>query len=112
MGDPCELQQFRAGGFAIPEEVDCEVWCIAFVGNSKCWPRDAAIGGFPCRIAVKLSCLCASSACFLKDAGLANADSRERQLHLARFAQERVQRDVLELSEDSEDGSYSESDIL
>eukprot|EP00931_Biecheleriopsis_adriatica_P009106 TRINITY_DN110212_c0_g1_i1.p1 TRINITY_DN110212_c0_g1~~TRINITY_DN110212_c0_g1_i1.p1 ORF type:complete len:300 (-),score=65.13 TRINITY_DN110212_c0_g1_i1:38-937(-) len=111
-GNPCELQQFRAGGFSIPEEVDCEIWCIAFVGNSKCWPRNAAVGGSPSRIGVKLNCLCTSSARFLDDAGLANADSRERQVHLASCAQKMVQRGVLELSEDSEDESYSESDEL
>jgi len=97
-GNPCELQQFRAGGFSLPCEVDCDVWCISFVGNSQCWPRNSMVGGSPCKIHVKLTQLCSSSAAFLFKAGLAKADGRDRALFLATASQRQVQGDVSDLA--------------
>merc|ERR550525_2283768 len=42
--DPMKVQIFRAGGFAICTNVDCEIWCMAFGGNAVCWPPKAPIG--------------------------------------------------------------------
>merc|ERR1719433_236679 len=60
-GDATQLQTFRAGGFALPAKIDCEIWCVAHVGIGACWPASGTLGGKPCRIKVKYFRLCESS---------------------------------------------------
>lgn len=97
--DPHEVQQFRAGGFVIPAEVDCQIWCVAFVGNSRCWPRDALVGGNPSRIGVRIVKMCDSSEHLLSSVGLPvrKADDKHRSVFLANACHSRIQNEVTAL---------------
>eukprot|EP00933_Yihiella_yeosuensis_P061994 TRINITY_DN64897_c0_g1_i1.p1 TRINITY_DN64897_c0_g1~~TRINITY_DN64897_c0_g1_i1.p1 ORF type:complete len:315 (+),score=35.88 TRINITY_DN64897_c0_g1_i1:55-999(+) len=95
--DPHEVQQFRAGGFSIPSDVDCEIWCIAFVGNSLCWPRTAMVGGSPAKLGIEFFRLCESSSELLAKAGHKVEEDRSRSLHLANLAQNAIQEAVTDL---------------
>lgn len=87
-GDPETLMDFKAGGLAIAVRHDVEIWCLASVGNSVCWPRSAPAGGRPCHIGYRIFRLCESSHSFLASVG---DSERGRAVYLANQAQERVQ---------------------
>eukprot|EP00747_Dinoflagellata_sp_TGD_P213290 gnl/TRDRNA2_/TRDRNA2_86266_c0_seq1.p1 gnl/TRDRNA2_/TRDRNA2_86266_c0~~gnl/TRDRNA2_/TRDRNA2_86266_c0_seq1.p1 ORF type:complete len:305 (-),score=73.11 gnl/TRDRNA2_/TRDRNA2_86266_c0_seq1:70-984(-) len=86
--DSTQVQTFRAGGFTMATKVDCEIWCIAYVGNSVCWPPKAPIGGFASHIGIKIFRLCESSKTFLGDTG----DEREQCLKIANTAHDEFQK--------------------
>lgn len=97
LGDQSQLQTFRAGGFALPAKVDCEIWCIAHVGNGVCWPAKATLGGKPCRIKVKYFRLCESSKALADTmpAPPAGEDPlRARSIFLAQRAQAAMQSEI------------------
>eukprot|EP00927_Polykrikos_kofoidii_P054217 TRINITY_DN48672_c0_g1_i1.p1 TRINITY_DN48672_c0_g1~~TRINITY_DN48672_c0_g1_i1.p1 ORF type:complete len:311 (+),score=37.75 TRINITY_DN48672_c0_g1_i1:67-999(+) len=101
--DPLKVQAFRAGGLAVAVRHDVEIWCIASVGNSICWPRTSALGGRPCKIRSRTFRLCESSHLFLRDApsspsGIAADADRAKALYLAQAAQKAVQEAVDELA--------------
>merc|ERR1711908_128521 len=96
LGDIRQVQVFRAGAFVLPVRVDCEVWCVGYVGNSTCWPPLAKFGGYPARIGVKLEKLCESSHELLA-ANCAGDDERAKTIFLANLAQNKVQELVEEL---------------
>eukprot|EP00927_Polykrikos_kofoidii_P078603 TRINITY_DN75407_c0_g1_i1.p1 TRINITY_DN75407_c0_g1~~TRINITY_DN75407_c0_g1_i1.p1 ORF type:complete len:349 (-),score=58.86 TRINITY_DN75407_c0_g1_i1:71-1030(-) len=78
-GDPEKVLTFHTGGFSVPVNVDCEVWCLAIVGNSRSWPKEAAVGGLPARIGVSVFKLCDSSHKLFAEAGLPEAQSDDEQ---------------------------------
>merc|ERR1712039_296116 len=93
-GNPCQLQTFRAGGFTLPAKIDCEIWCIAHVGNATCWHPKASVGGQPCHIKVKYFRLCESSFALADSMPkIASSDDpvRARSLYIAKCAQEAMQ---------------------
>jgi len=95
-GDPTKLQTFRAGGFTLATRVDCEIWCLATVGNAVCWPKRAAMGGRNCNIGARFFRLCESSFSATQQAVVPHGTSPERAhaLHLAKFAQDRMQTEI------------------
>lgn len=95
-GDVREISTFRAGGFAIPVHVDVEIWCIAFQGNTVCWPRAAPVGGRPSKIQVQIRRLCESSHASIATAGL-EGDERAASIHLANSAHDVVQAAVRQM---------------
>jgi len=106
-GNPHELMTFRAGGFRVPIDTDAEVWCFAYVGNSICWPKKAAIGGFPCNIGVKVFRLCESSC---KAAG-AGQDVSAQNMQLANLASSKVQEAITALVKDGFSGVSPEDKL-
>merc|ERR1712136_377879 len=56
--DHQKVGMFRAGGFAIAEEADVEMWGLAFVGVNACWPSRSSMGGRPCHIKMRLFLIC------------------------------------------------------
>lgn len=100
-GDPTKLELFRAGGFSVATELDVEVWCVAIVGASLCWPPTARIGGRPAKIHVRQFRLCASSHDFLRAAGVsaeqAGDDGTNAKIYLAKTAQDAIQAAVDEM---------------
>jgi len=97
-GDVREVSTFRAGGFSLAVRLDLEVWCVAFHGNTTCWPRTAAVGGRPARIGVKIFRLCDSTHAFVKDAKVDLSDERAASIYLANAAHDQVQAAVKQLS--------------
>merc|ERR1719272_2018928 len=93
-GDPHQVGMFRAGGFVLPALIDVEIWCIASVGNSICWPRQAAVGGRPCDIGIKIFQLCESSHDFVSS--VAPTDKAQSIL-LANSAHDAIQQAVDDL---------------
>lgn len=87
--NPAKLQMFRAGGFTLPTKVDCEIWCLVTLGNDSCWSRKGAVGGKPCKIALKAFRLCESSFALVNEAGGENPN-----VFLANAAQKRMQAEL------------------
>jgi len=73
LGDTSKVQLFRAGGFRLPARVDCEMWCMVFIGNGACWPPRAQFGGAPASIGCKVFRLCESTHDMLHEASLLKA---------------------------------------
>jgi 1-acyl-sn-glycerol-3-phosphate acyltransferase len=90
-----EVAQFRAGGFSLAVNVDVPIWCVALVGNDRCWPRRAALGGRPSRIGVKVFKLCDHSTELAAKGG---DSQRDQQVYLADLAHQKIQEAVDELS--------------
>lgn len=88
--DPHVLQAFRAGAFRIGVSLDCEVWCMAIVGATVCWPAKATVGGFPARIGVKCFKLADSSHALLAKHPTAITD-REKSIALAELTKKSMQ---------------------
>merc|ERR1740117_2156057 len=65
-GTGTELQQFKAGGFALAAEIDCEIWCMNLLGANVAWPNKAPMGGVPSSVGVSTHLLCESSFEFVK----------------------------------------------
>jgi len=93
-GDPLKVGTFRAGGFAIPVHIDTEIWCMASVGNTVCWPRSSALGGRPGNVGIKFFQLCESSHDFVSHLP---DNEKERSIFLANKAHDAVQGGVDEL---------------
>eukprot|EP00413_Alexandrium_margalefii_P039660 CAMPEP_0204591222 /NCGR_PEP_ID=MMETSP0661-20131031/50238_1 /ASSEMBLY_ACC=CAM_ASM_000606 /TAXON_ID=109239 /ORGANISM="Alexandrium margalefi, Strain AMGDE01CS-322" /LENGTH=284 /DNA_ID=CAMNT_0051601327 /DNA_START=57 /DNA_END=911 /DNA_ORIENTATION=- len=91
------VQRFRAGGFTLAVHVDVEIWCVAFHGNTTCWPRTAPLGGRPAKIGAKFVQLCDSSHSHVKRAEVEIGDEREASILLANKAMEAVQSGVTSL---------------
>jgi len=92
---PLEVAQFRAGGFSLAVNVDVPIWCVAFVGNDRCWPKSAAVGGRPSRISMKMFKLCDHSRDLAAKGG---SSPRDQQVYLANFAHQKIQEAVHEQS--------------
>jgi len=90
-----EVGQFRAGGFSLAVNVDVPIWCVAFVGNDRCWPQSAAVGGRPSRIGIKVFKLCDHSTELAAEGG---SSQRDQQIYLANLAHQKIQEAVNELS--------------
>mmetsp|Transcript_71211 Transcript_71211/g.159393 ORF Transcript_71211/g.159393 Transcript_71211/m.159393 type:complete len:284 (-) Transcript_71211:166-1017(-) len=90
-GDVRQIGTFRKGGFTLAVHVDVEIWCVAFNGNTTCWPSSAPVGGRPCTIRANIFRLCDSSHQYVRDAKLELGDEDGSSLHLANAAQARVQ---------------------
>eukprot|EP00416_Gambierdiscus_australes_P024019 CAMPEP_0171074246 /NCGR_PEP_ID=MMETSP0766_2-20121228/12014_1 /TAXON_ID=439317 /ORGANISM="Gambierdiscus australes, Strain CAWD 149" /LENGTH=286 /DNA_ID=CAMNT_0011531015 /DNA_START=53 /DNA_END=913 /DNA_ORIENTATION=+ len=97
-GDPREIGIFRAGGFVLAVHVDVEVWCVAFHGNTACWPRTAAVGGRPSKIDVKICKLCDSSWAYVREGKVDLGDERAASMHLANGAHAEVQKAITEIA--------------
>jgi len=95
--NPLEVLQFRAGGFSLPAKLDVEIWCLAFVGNQDCWPRQAAFGGAPATIDIGIFSLCASSHELLAT-GPGLEDEREASVFLADKARDAIQNAIKRLA--------------
>lgn len=95
-GDPTKLQTFRAGGFGIATNIDCEIWCICYVGQAKCWPRKSQIGGKPANIGLTTFKLCPSSFELAKKAEVPEGTDpgRAQSVFLANYAQEKMQNEM------------------
>mmetsp|Transcript_38857 Transcript_38857/g.103180 ORF Transcript_38857/g.103180 Transcript_38857/m.103180 type:complete len:306 (-) Transcript_38857:101-1018(-) len=79
--DPKVVGMFRAGGFAIAEEEDVELWGMAWVGVTQCWPSSASVGGKPSRIDSRLFLICESTHAHLLEKGVSReqvGDSGEK----------------------------------
>lgn len=98
--DTRDVQIFRAGGFVLAAHLDVEVWCVAFQGNTVCWPASAPVGGRPARIGVKISQLCESSHVHIADGKTDPCDERAACLCLSNSSRERVQQAVSQLVEE------------
>jgi 1-acyl-sn-glycerol-3-phosphate acyltransferase len=72
--DHKKVGMFRAGGFAIAEEADVQLWGMAFVGVNSCWPSRASVGGRPSHIKMRLFLICESTHAHLRE----NEVSREQ----------------------------------
>lgn len=68
--DPNTVGMFRAGGFAIAEETDVEVWGLALVGVTRCWPSRSSVGGRPSHIHSRLFLICESTHDYLREHGV------------------------------------------
>lgn len=90
-GDIREVKTFRAGGFTLAVHVDVEIWCVAFQGNTACWPATAAVGGRPAKIGVKIFKLCDSSHSLILNSNIDLSDDRAASLQLANCAHGKVQ---------------------
>jgi len=107
---PSKLQTFRAGGFSIATNVDCEVWCMVTFGNEVCWPRKASLGGNPCRIGVKYFKLCDSTFEYFKKANIDESDDKKHQrLYIANEAQRLMQAEYDLMAEASRGSSHRAS---
>eukprot|EP00929_Paragymnodinium_shiwhaense_P016546 TRINITY_DN12496_c0_g1_i3.p1 TRINITY_DN12496_c0_g1~~TRINITY_DN12496_c0_g1_i3.p1 ORF type:complete len:289 (+),score=52.27 TRINITY_DN12496_c0_g1_i3:295-1161(+) len=95
--DCSQLMTFRAGGMALPVKQDVEIWCIAVCGTAACWPRRAAVGGFPSGIGVRMFRFCDSSGDYLAAALPPGADDRAKAMQLATATQSAIQDRVSEL---------------
>jgi len=102
LGDPHKVGMFRAGGFVIPVHIDVEIWIMAAVGNSVCWPPSSTVGGRPATMALKMFRLCESSHDFLSKLP---DDEKERSVFLANTAHDRVQKFVDEFVAEGFDGN-------
>lgn len=102
LGDGLQIMQFRAGGFALPASVDCEIWCICALGNAVMWPKKAAVGGLKSNIGVAAFRLCESSfdLCASAEVPEGVSPERARALHLANKAQTRFQEELDKMSAD------------
>jgi len=91
--DPLEVGMFRAGGFALPVHLDVEIWCVAFVGNSRCWPRTAAAGGRPSQIRARIFRFCDSSwaAAAPANGGPGPEDEKQAAIYLANATHDAIQ---------------------
>lgn len=90
---PSKLQTFRAGGFKIALEVDCEVWATVAAGFEVYWHRKAPIGGAPASCKMKAFKVCDSTHSLVAD--LANGqdvDDKEKCLLIANYAQAEMQK--------------------
>lgn len=110
---PKEVQQFRAGGFAIATHIDTAIYCGVFAGFEVFWNRKSALGGVPSNCAVHTFKLCDSSYALAKE--LAGGDDsklseKEKCVLIANHAQKRIQEErdrivndgwVTQLPEDS-----------
>jgi len=79
--DHQKVGMFRAGGFAIAEEADVEMWGLAFVGVNTCWPSRSSMGGRPCHIKMRLFLICESTHIHLRENGVSRnqvGDSGEK----------------------------------
>lgn len=94
--DPTQVQRFRAAGFEAPVEIDCEIWCVAMVGNPACWPK-AGVGGRPSRITMRFFRLCESSKEFMNTMS-ADPESKDPKrdacIFMANAAREQMQSEV------------------
>jgi len=108
-GDTHKVQTFRADGMAMAVRVDVEVWCVAFVGNSRCWPRKAAVGGFPSRLGASIFRLCDSTHGLLEEAALPEGadDEQAKSTYLANRAQAEIKTKVFALVADGFNGNRS-----
>lgn len=93
-GDLHKVDTFRAGGMAPAVHHDAEIWLCIVVGTARCWPASSPVGGFPSRIGVTWVRLTDSTQNMLAAAGLANANDRDKQIHLANAAQTTVQSEL------------------
>lgn len=95
-GTGTTLQQFKAGGFNLCQDVDCEIWTLTFLGNNFFWPKEAPIGGKPSRIGISAKKLCASSKEFTKDLKVKDGQDKGRAetLFLATEAQNLMQAEM------------------
>jgi len=92
-GDVTKLNIFRAGGFLLPAKIDCEIWCVAHLGNAACWPL-SGLGGKPCNIEAQFFRLCESSKDLADSMPAPKAGEdllRARSIFLANQAQEAMQ---------------------
>lgn len=93
--DPTVVGMFRAGGFAIAEEEDVELWGMALVGVTQCWPSSSSVGGKPSFIDSRLFLICESTHAHLHEKGVSReqvGDSGEKaRTFLADTARERIQ---------------------
>jgi len=48
------LKPFRRGSFAQAAKFSMPIWGAALYGCATAWPRDAAVGGYPCTVALCL----------------------------------------------------------
>jgi len=95
-GTGVTLQQFKAGGFNLCHDVDCEIWLLTFLGNNVFWPKEAPVGGKPSRIGICARKLTDSSTEFTKGIAVEEGQDRGRQesLHLATECQKAMQSDM------------------
>jgi 1-acyl-sn-glycerol-3-phosphate acyltransferase len=91
--NPRKVGPFEACNLELAVRLDVEVWCFTFVGNEKCWPDDASVGGFPAHLGLCMSRFCDSTRQFLEDAeNLAeDADDRTKATRLANNARKEMQ---------------------
>lgn len=90
--NPQQMQTFRAGGFKIAVNVDCEVWCAVYAGFEVFWNRKAPIGGAPANCRGECFKLCSSSHELLKELAKGEeVDDKQKCLLLANHAQARFQ---------------------
>jgi len=108
-GDPNNSTgQFRAGGFTLAVHVDCEIWCCAYHGITKCWPTKAAVGGNPASIGVKFFKLCDSSKAFAAENG--KDTEKDASIFIANSAQAKIQAAVTAMG--SAHGASSREPLL
>lgn len=84
-----EVGMFRAGGFTVAVNADCEVWCCTFHGIISCWPTKAAVGGNPALINIQFFKLCDSTQMYLKENG--KEDLKSQTVFIANEAQAKMQ---------------------
>jgi 1-acyl-sn-glycerol-3-phosphate acyltransferase len=89
---PKELQQFRAGGFALATRLDCSIHCCVFAGIEVFWNRKAPVGGKPANVGVNGFELCSSSFDLIKELSEGKeVDEKAMCILIANHAQKRMQ---------------------
>merc|ERR1712136_639969 len=88
-------EHIQKGGCAIAEEEDVELWCMALVGVTQCWPSSSSVGGKPSCIDSRLFLICESTRDHLHEKGVSReqvGDSGEKaRTFLADTTRERIQ---------------------
>lgn len=95
-----DIKTFRAGGFTLTVNVDVQIWCVAEVGQSICWPARSSAGGAPCKIGVRIFKLCESSKGLLAAQTGDFKDPHDAAVFLANLAHEQIQERVNQLVAD------------
>jgi len=95
-GDPIVPGQFRAGGFVLPARIDVEIWGIAFVGPSDCWPSTQKFGGLPSLVCANMFQIHPSSHELLstEQGGPGLEDEREASIYLAEYCRRTITAEV------------------